>query len=146
MGKGGRDEYMERLMAIRLSRGGKGAEEATLGSGSVVNAPAPLPGVNALFRGGKGGKGVFKRRRKVLRDNIQGITKPAIRRLARRGGVKRMSGLIYEETRKVLTEFLKNVIRDAVTYTEFARRKTVTAIDVVYALKNQGRTIYGWGG
>ena len=33
----------------------------------------------------------------VLRDNIQGITKPAIRRLARRGGVKRISGLIYEE-------------------------------------------------
>jgi histone H4 len=37
-----------------------------------------------------------------LRDNIQGITKPAIRRLARRGGVKRISGLIYEETRGVL--------------------------------------------
>ena len=35
----------------------------------------------------------------VLRDNIQGITKPAIRRLARRGGVKRISGLIYEEVR-----------------------------------------------
>jgi hypothetical protein len=31
-----------------------------------------------------------------------GITKPAIRRLARRGGVKRISGLIYEETRGVL--------------------------------------------
>ncbi|RXN13057.1 histone H4 [Labeo rohita] len=43
-----------------------------------------------------------KRHRKVLRDNIQGITKPAIRRLARRGGVKRISGLIYEETRGVL--------------------------------------------
>merc|ERR1711915_978126 len=28
-------------------------------------------------------------------------TKPAIRRLARRGGVKRISGLIYEETRGV---------------------------------------------
>ena len=35
----------------------------------------------------------------VLRDNIQGITKPAIRRLARRGGVKRISGLVYEEVR-----------------------------------------------
>ena len=34
------------------------------------------------------------RHRKILRDNIQGITKPAIRRLARRGGVKRISGLI----------------------------------------------------
>jgi histone H4 len=76
----------------------------------------------------------------------QGITKPAIRRLARRGGVKRISGLIYEETRGVLKVFLENVIRDAVTYTEHARRKTVTALDVVYALKRQGRTLYGFGG
>jgi histone H3/H4 len=98
-------------------------------------------------KGGKGlGKGGAKRHRKVLRDNIQGITKPAIRRLARRGGVKRISGLIYEETRGVLKVFLENVIRDAVTYTEHARRKTVTAMDVVYALKRQGRTLYGFGG
>ncbi|EOD11703.1 hypothetical protein EMIHUDRAFT_247782 [Emiliania huxleyi CCMP1516] len=40
----------------------------------------------------------------------------------------------------------RNVIRDAVTYTEHARRKTVTAMDVVYALKRQGRTLYGFGG
>ncbi|XP_047183170.1 histone H3-like [Scophthalmus maximus] len=93
-------------------------------------------------KGGKGlGKGGAKRHRKVLRDNIQGITKPAIRRLARRGGVKRISGLIYEETRGVLKVFLENVIRDAVTYTEHAKRKTVTAMDVVYALKRQGRTL-----
>merc|ERR1712036_167763 len=84
------------------------------------------------------------RHRKVLRDNIQGITKPAIRRLARRGGVKRISGLIYEETRGVLKVFLENVIRDAVTYTEHAKRKTVTAMDVVYALKRQGRTLRIW--
>ena len=46
-------------------------------------------------KGGKGlGKGGAKRHRKILRDNIQGITKPAIRRLARRGGVKRISGLM----------------------------------------------------
>ena len=98
-------------------------------------------------KGGKGlGKGATKRHRKVLRDNIQGITKPAICRLARRGGVKRISGLIYEETRGVLKVFLENVIRDAVTYTEHARRKTVTALDVVHALKRQGRTLYGFGG
>ncbi|XP_043229769.1 histone H4-like [Amphibalanus amphitrite] len=80
------------------------------------------------------------------REHVQGITKPAIRRLARRGGVKRISGLIYEETRGVLKVFLENVIRDAVTYTEHAKRKTVTAMDVVYALKRQGRTLYGFGG
>ena len=97
-------------------------------------------------KGGKGlGKGGAKRHKKVLRDNIQGITKPAIRRLVRRGGVKRVSGLIYEETRGVLKVFLENVIRDTVTYTEHSRRKTVTAQDVVFALKLQGRTLYGFG-
>ena len=54
--------------------------------------------------------------------------------------------VIYEETRGVLKVFLENVIRDAVTYTEHARRKTVTSLDVVYALKRQGRTLYGFGG
>ena len=98
---------------------------------------------------GKGGKGLgksgAKRVRKISRDNIQGITKPAIRRLARRGGVKRISGMMYEETRSVLKTFLDSVIRDSSTYTEHARRKTVTALDVVYALKRQGKTLYGFG-
>ena len=96
---------------------------------------------------GKGGKsfGKAKRVRGNTKDVILGITKPAIRRLARRGGVKRISALIYEETRIVLKNFLENVVRDSVTYTEHARRKTVTAMDVVYALKRQGRSLYGFG-
>ena len=92
------------------------------------------------------GKGGAKRHRKVLCDNMQGITKPAIRCLAHRGGVKRILVLIYKETRGVLKVFLENVIRNSVTYTEHARRKTVTAMDVVYALKRQGKTLYGFGG
>ena len=99
---------------------------------------------------GKTGKGLGKmtpkRHRKPLKDNIQGITKPAIRRLARRGGVKRISGLVYEETRGVLKVFLEHVIRATLCYTEHARRKTVTAMDVCYGLKKMGKTIYGFGG
>ena len=95
---------------------------------------------------GKGGKSYgAKRIHKSTKEVIFGITKPAIRRLARRGGVKRISATIYEETRNTLKAFLENVVRDAVTYTEHARRKTVTAMDVVYALKRQGRSIYGFG-
>ena len=102
-------------------------------------------------KGGKGGKGVGKvgikrKNQKASRPLIEGITKPAIRRLARRGGVKRISFNIYKEIRDVLSGFLRNVVRDAITYTEHARRKTVTAMDVVYALKRQGRTLYGFGG
>ncbi|XP_055605175.1 uncharacterized protein LOC129753383 [Uranotaenia lowii] len=111
-------------------------------SGGLTSGLLESSTMTGRGKGGKGlGKGGAKRHRKVLRDNIQGITKPAIRRLARRGGVKRISGLIYEETRGVLKVFLENVIRDAVTYTEHAKRKTVTAMDVVYALKRQGRTL-----
>ena len=60
-------------------------------------------------------------------ETIQGITKPAIRRLARRGGVKRVSGLIYEDARKTLKSFLEKIVGNAVTYTEHAKRKIVLA-------------------
>ncbi|KAI1484585.1 histone-fold-containing protein [Biscogniauxia mediterranea] len=100
-------------------------------------------------RGGKGGKGLggkggIKRHRKILRDNIKGITKPAIRRLARRGGVKRISGQIYDEVRVVLRDRLTNIIRDCVIYTEYRQRKTVTVNDVIHSLRRIGRPIYGF--
>ena len=66
--------------------------------------------------------------------------------LARRGGVKRISGLIYEETRCVLMIFLRGVIHDAIQYADCARRRTIVALDVVHALKRRGRTIYGFDG
>ena len=79
---------------------------------------------------GKGlGKGGAKRHRKVRHDKSQGIAKPANRRLARRGR----------------DPWSPDVIRDAVTYTEHAKRKAVTDMDVIYALERQGRTLYGLG-
>ena len=101
------------------STGGKGGKG--LGKGGAVSH-------RSLFNTGLHSNVEKKRHRKILRDNIQGITKPAIRRLARRGGVKRISAMIYEETRGVLKSFLESVIRDAVTYTEHAKRKTVTSL------------------
>ncbi|KAF9784399.1 hypothetical protein BJ322DRAFT_1006744, partial [Thelephora terrestris] len=65
-------------------------------------------------------------------------SEPAIRCLARRGGVKRISDLIYEDTRGVLNIFLEKVICDSVTYTEHAKRKTIAALNVVYALHSSG--------
>ena len=93
-----------------------------------------------------GKEGAKRATRRIVKANITGITKPAIRRLARRGGVKRMSSLIYDQVRTILKMFLDNVIHDSVAYTEHAKRKTVSALDVVYALKKQGRALYGFGG
>ncbi|MBN3278208.1 H4 protein, partial [Polyodon spathula] len=56
--------------------------------------------------------------------------------LGKGGDERHISGLIYEETHEVLKVFLENVIRDAVIYTEHAKRKTSTTMVVVYALKH----------
>merc|ERR1712058_145661 len=91
------------------------------------------------------GKGGAKRHRKILRDNIQGIkacdqtSRPSWWCQAYLSHDLRGDPWCSED-------FLEGVIRDAVTYTEHAKRKTVTSLDVVYALKRQGRTLYGFGG
>ena len=81
---------------------------------------------------------VAKRHRKVLRDNIHGITKPAIQRLMRRGGVKRASSLIYDESRDIMKIWLEQVLKSAITIVEYERKKTVTSKDVKAALKQHG--------
>ncbi|KAI0875863.1 histone-fold-containing protein [Hypoxylon argillaceum] len=105
--------------------------------------PRGAKGTRGLGKG-LGGKGGIKRHRKILRDNILGITKPAIRRLARRGGVKRISATIYEEARNVMRKRLEEIIRDCVTYTEYRQAKTVTVNDVLHSLRRHGRPIYGF--
>jgi len=85
-----------------------------------------------------------KRMKKLLKGNINGVTKGSIRRLSRRGGVKRISGLLYEEVRGVLKTFVETTVRDATAYAEHGKRKTVTALDVVHALKKRGRMLYGY--
>lgn len=80
----------------------------------------------------------------ILRDNIRAVTKPAIRRLARRAGAKRISGLMFEEVRAVLKSFIDGVVRDSTVFTDNGKRKTVSAHDVVYALKKRGVMLYGY--
>jgi len=77
--------------------------------------------------------------KKVLKDNIEGITKPAIQRLAYAAGVKSMGGLIYEEIRGILRSHLEDVILASVVFMEHSRRTTVQEKDVREALKVLGR-------
>ncbi|OJJ98779.1 hypothetical protein ASPACDRAFT_44408 [Aspergillus aculeatus ATCC 16872] len=68
--------------------------------------------LNLLKESGKHRAFMPRRRfRKLARDNIQGVTRPAIRRLARRGGVYRIGNEIYEEARRALKNRLTEIIR-----------------------------------
>lgn len=91
-----------------------------------------------------GGKGQKFLKESSLKAHLEGITKPAIRRLARRGGVARLGDDIYEETREATLDYLRSVLKDAIAYTDCANRKTVTAKDVAFALKRRGETMYGF--
>ncbi|KAM0340458.1 hypothetical protein ACHAPQ_001153 [Fusarium lateritium] len=125
-----------------VSRGGPStARPASTYSGGKV-APFEKRGV---VRPG-GGKTVLggKRHRKILRDNIQGITKPAIRRLARRGGVKRISAGIYDEVRIALKARLETILQNCVIYVEYRNAKTVTVRNVIHSLGRLGRPLWGF--
>jgi histone H3 len=78
------------------------------------------------------------RHRMVLKDAIQGITKPAITRIANRAGCKRLSGLIYEETRGIAKIRMEEIIGAAIIYMDNARRVTIKESDVSAALADLG--------
>ena len=111
---------------------------------SVKNESASLAKKSGIGGRGKGKKIRYARHRRQIRGHIYGISSGDIRRLARRGGVKRISGLIYDEARQVLRLFLESVLKDSVLYAEHAQRKTVLALDVLYALKRRGKVLYGF--
>ncbi|KAI3529563.1 histone H4-1 [Colletotrichum abscissum] len=86
-----------------------------------------------------------QRDRRSWKNNIRHISKPDIRRLARRGGVKRISYDVYNEARAAMKLFLENIIRSAVMYCDHANRRTITSLDVVHAVKLHKGILYGYG-
>ena len=75
----------------------------------------------------------------------KGISKPAVCRLARRGGVKRIDATVANEAQQVNNKELRDILRDAAVVVKHAgsTRKTVTKSDVLYALSRNGRKFYG---
>jgi histone H4 len=90
------------------------------------------------------GLGGAKRHRKKTGSERENISSASIRRLARKGGVKRMSGHVYPAIREVIDDFITTIVSDAFLYTELARRKTITSMDIVQSLRRHGKPIYGF--
>jgi len=115
-----------------------------IGKGGMkrVRVIAPVPPPAAPFGPLEGNRRVYRR---VLANNIQGISKCSLRRLARRGGCVRLNQGVYKEARGVLREYLQEVLAGSVEVARFGGRRTVTALDVVWALKRRGQVLYGFG-
>jgi histone H4 len=98
--------------------------------GAAVHTPA-------LGRGRMG----LKRLKRTELKTQPALTRPSMRRLARRAGVKRISAGIYEETPAALRTWLTKIVADACVFTEHARRYTVTLNDILMALKRNGMCV-----
>jgi len=80
---------------------------------------------------------------KEIKDGV--ISNGSLRRLARRGGVKRLATASHQHVRDYIDDFMLNIVRDSLTFCEHRKALTITAMDVVYALKRNGRVLYGYG-
>merc|ERR1712179_89075 len=103
-----------------------------------------MAAVSGKLKSGKG-KTSAKRHRNVRSQSASvGIAKPALRRLARRGGITRVSHDSYDVMNRALTQYLKKLLENTNCYTSHGKRKTVTVTDVAYALKHMGTRIVGF--
>lgn len=78
-------------------------------------------------------------------DAVSGLTKPATRRLARRGGCRRLARNVYPVAKMTTRAYVAKILSKAAALTGYANRKTITKADIVHAVKNQGVTLYGFG-
>lgn len=69
---------------------------------------------------------------------LEGISKPAIKRLAKMAGVNQMSSTVCVDVRDSLHKFVERVIRASVIYSDHAGRKTLTHADLMCALNTVG--------
>eukprot|EP00998_Keelungia_sp_KM082_P010176 NODE_6371_length_642_cov_67.873786_g6348_i0.p2 GENE.NODE_6371_length_642_cov_67.873786_g6348_i0~~NODE_6371_length_642_cov_67.873786_g6348_i0.p2 ORF type:complete len:181 (+),score=35.02 NODE_6371_length_642_cov_67.873786_g6348_i0:68-544(+) len=130
-------------------KGKSGAPEGGKGKSGVGEAALAEMRQTRATSKGKHSAGMGKHhgvaRAEDMKHHERGITRPALRRLARRGGVKRIQAAIYNDERGVLKEWLYRIIEDSLQYTDYQKRKTLRPADVVNALKRRGRFLYGFG-
>ncbi|KAJ7474184.1 hypothetical protein FB451DRAFT_1174699 [Mycena latifolia] len=89
------------------------------------------------------GRGRTACRMCYCRRRSNDITKPAMRRLSRRGGVKRASRIIYADAHGAMRLYLEGIVRDAILYMEHGYRSTITSADVGHALRRNGPALHG---
>lgn len=77
-----------------------------------------------------------------IQHNIELISKPPLRRLARRGGAKRMTILAYMAMRETIKNSLTETVEKTALVTRSEDRTTIILDDVIFALQSKGDKTY----
>jgi len=80
-----------------------------------------------------------------MKDPIEGLKNPQIKRLAYRAGVQRIDGGIYDMVRKIIHERSDKLVGKTLIFTTNSKRKTVSVEDLQGALESEGLYLMAGG-
>ncbi|XP_039285582.1 histone H1-like [Nilaparvata lugens] len=139
------------LLSTLLLNNKMSAETATSPAATVPAASTPAKAKKAAAS--KAAASSKKPRAKPAHPPTGEMVNAAIAGLKERGGsslqaIKKYIAANYKADAEKLAPFIKKYLKTAVASGALTqpKGKGVTAMDVVYALKRQGRTLYGFGG
>jgi len=117
------------------------------GQGSTGDSGQGGTGARVLPSGsnpgrGQGGRTSVRHRMKMKKQGMENLTVNAIKRLARRGGVTRMSKLIVEPVRESMQLFLLMLAKYSIIYMQQEKKTTIRLPHVLQALKKMNRIHY----
>ena len=81
------------------------------------------------------------RHKRTLKKQTE-LSKPAVKRICRRAGTKRLTSKFLDEVRSESKDFLQRLLRNAIIYAKHFNRQTVMSRDVLLSLKQSGQTLY----
>lgn len=94
-----------------------------------------VPYIYPKLVGGDGNRGKNK-------DNIYRITKPGLKRLMYRAGVKYISGLVYEDSRNILKGFVEKIVSNSIVLAERKKHTTIMYEDGIEVLNLLNISVY----
>lgn len=83
------------------------------------------------------------RHKQPFREAHEELRWAYIRKLARKGGVKRLSKNVYEPMSRFIIREGEKLLLDARVITEHMRRSTITVNDLLLAMRDKGVRMYG---
>ena len=106
-------------------------------SKGASKAPAKSKATKSKSRTGRGRKAGGHARRS-RREEQKGLTKPALKRLARRSGAKRVNGAVYDTLRTITESYMEKVLRDVALLLEYSGHTTAAPKHLYTAMKLRG--------
>lgn len=92
---------------------------------------------------GKGPKSQAVRHRQT-KAPIDTLTRPVMRRIGRRAGIRRVSKTLYPYMRKALVDFLISILKWAILLMEHKKVSTLGVFEVIAAMEANGRPLWGF--